>query len=513
MNGQIFGDRYEVQQQLGKKTGRRTFLARDLVTSELVVIKLLSFSSDFEWDDLKLFEREAETLKKLAHPSIPRYLDYFEVNSSNIKGFALVQTYIPAQTLEQYIKAGRTFSEAEVKQIAKALLKILIYLHEQKPSTIHRDIKPSNILLTNRSGNHVGQIYLVDFGSVQTAAASEGSTMTVVGTYGYMPPEQFGGRTVPASDLYSLGATLIYLVTGTQPADLPQKDLRIQFEQAAMLSPAMTNWLKWLTEPSLERRLNSASAALAAMDHSLLQQPHPEEIPFTDWIRGTWWYWDGHQWISKTPQPQTQNAPQNLKKQDKSGSHDLTLKMAQPTGSKIKFNKDENSLEILIPPTGFQPSMTFMVLFAIAWNSFILFWTINALAAPFPASIPFALFSLPFWGAGFQMLSWIVFPLFRRTRLRLNRETIAFVWDFLGLKFHRVASARTQDITKLVYSPKTLITDSEGNKAEIPPQLIIWAGVHKYQLGGNRGPIQSEPEIEWLAHELSDWLGLPLTQE
>jgi serine/threonine protein kinase len=508
MNDQVLGDRYEIQQQLGKKAGRRTLLARDLVTGEMVVVKLLSFSSDFEWEDLKLFEREAETLKKIAHPSIPRYLDYFEINSSNIKGFALVQTYIPAQTLDEYIKAGRTFTEAEVKQIAKALLTILIYLHEHKPPTIHRDIKPSNILLTNRSGNSVGQIYLVDFGSVQTVAASEGGTMTVVGTYGYMPPEQFGGRTVPASDLYSLGATLIYLVTGTQPADLPQKDLRIQFEQAAILSPILTEWLRWMIEPSLERRLSSAREALAALEHPLLlQQQHSEQINLTDRKRGIW-YWDGQHWTSKD-----QEILQKLNTKSESGRHNLTLKMTKPAGSTITLKKDESSFDILIPPTGFQPSMTFMVLFAISWNSFILFWTISALTAPFPINIPFALFSLPFWGAGFQMLSWILFPLFRRTRLRLNREKIAFIWDFFGLKFNRVASAPTQDITKLVYLPKTFKTDSHGNRVEILPQLIIWAGVHKYQLGGAHGCLKSEPEIEWLAHELSDWLGLPLTQE
>ncbi|MHC5829679.1 MAG: serine/threonine protein kinase, partial [Nostoc sp.] len=123
-----------------------------------------------------------------------------------------------------YLQTGRTFTEAEVKQIAKAVLEILVYLHGLYPPVIHRDIKPSNILLGDRSGNSVGQLYLVDFGSVQTVLATETGTRTVVGTYGYMPPEQFGGRTVAASDLYSLGATLIYLVTGTYPADLPQKD-------------------------------------------------------------------------------------------------------------------------------------------------------------------------------------------------------------------------------------------------------------------------------------------------
>ncbi|MDB9343696.1 serine/threonine-protein kinase, partial [Nodularia spumigena CS-586/05] len=227
MVSEILDHRYEVQQLLGKKSGRRSLLAKDQVTGELVVIKLLTFNSDFEWDDLKLFEREAETLKSLSHPAIPRYLDYFEVNSPTIKGFALVQSYIPAQTLEKYLQAGRTFTEAEVKQVATAVLEILIYLHGLHPAVIHRDIKPSNILLGERSGNSVGQVYLVDFGSVQTVLATEGGTRTVVGTYGYMPPEQFGGRTVPASDLYSLGATLIYLITGKHPADLPQKDFRI----------------------------------------------------------------------------------------------------------------------------------------------------------------------------------------------------------------------------------------------------------------------------------------------
>ncbi|PMB40738.1 serine/threonine protein kinase [Fischerella thermalis CCMEE 5319] len=124
MAGEVLGRRYAVQQQLGKKAGRRTLLARNLETQELVVIKLLSFSNDLEWDDLKLFEREAETLKFLSHPAIPRYLDYFEVNSPQLKGFALVQTYIPAKTLEEYIKAGRTFTETELKDIAKSLLGI-----------------------------------------------------------------------------------------------------------------------------------------------------------------------------------------------------------------------------------------------------------------------------------------------------------------------------------------------------------------------------------------------------
>ena len=262
INSLVTGDRlvsrYEIQQQLAKKAGRRTLLTRDLQTGELVVVKLLSFASDFEWDTLKLFEREAATLKTLSHPAIPRYLDSFELHTANGKGFALVQSYVAGKSLEEYLKAGRTFSEQEIEQLAKALLEILIYLHGRQPPVIHRDIKPSNILLGDRSGYSIGEVYLVDFGSVQTLAAREGGTMTVVGTYGYMPPEQFGDRTSCASDLYSLGATLIYLVTGTHPADLPHKDGRIQFEQVANLSPGFTNWLRRMIEPSLDRRFTSA---------------------------------------------------------------------------------------------------------------------------------------------------------------------------------------------------------------------------------------------------------------
>lgn len=283
--GEGLGDRYHPLQPLGKKAGRQTWLVQDLQTQERVVLKLLTFSNDFSWDDLKLFEREAETLRTLNHPAIPRYLDHFEVNSAQHKGFALVQTYIDARSLEQQLKAGRTFTEPEVKQLAKDLLEILTYLHDRQPPVIHRDIKPSNILLSNRSGNHPGQVYLVDFGSVQTLAAREGGTVTVVGTYGYMPPEQFGGRAVPASDLYSLGATLIYLVTGQHPADLPQTDLRLEFEHAAALSPVLTSWLKWMTEPSLSQRPKSAQEALEGLQSGrsgqskaipLARQPIPQ---------------------------------------------------------------------------------------------------------------------------------------------------------------------------------------------------------------------------------------------
>jgi serine/threonine protein kinase len=261
--GTCLYNRYEISQLLSRKAGRRTLLAYDQETQTQVIIKVLLFEKDFEWDDLKLFKREAATLKILNHPSIPRYLDFFELKMPHNQGFALVQNYIAAKSLEQHLQGGETFSEVEVRELAKVLLEILIYLHKRHPPVLHRDIKPSNILIDDRSENSIGKVYLVDFGSVQTLSAQIGATITIVGTYGYMPPEQFGGRAVPASDLYALGATMIHLITGIHPAELPKQNLQIQFpKQFHNTSSDFENWLLALTEPALEQRIDNANQAL-----------------------------------------------------------------------------------------------------------------------------------------------------------------------------------------------------------------------------------------------------------
>ncbi len=264
--GCIFHSRYRIESLLARQTGRRTCLATDLRTGASVVIKLLLFGPDFTWSDLKLFEREAAVLKSLDHEAIPKYLDSFEVETELGKGFALVQSYIEAKSLQQWMQSGRTFSESELKAIAISLLKTLDYLHQRHPNVVHRDVKPSNILLSDHSWWNSGRIHLVDFGSVQTVASS--GTRTVVGTYGYMPPEQFGGQTLPASDLYALGVTLIHLASGQSPDQLPQREMRLLFENHVRLDSHWINWLRWLTEPSLDRRAVSAKQALKELEPS-----------------------------------------------------------------------------------------------------------------------------------------------------------------------------------------------------------------------------------------------------
>jgi hypothetical protein len=260
----MLAGRYEIQRQFSRKAGRRTFLAQDMETLLLVIIKILRFDAEFQWDDLKLFEREAQTLQQLEHPAIPQYLDYFEVDEPDLQGFALVQTYIPADSLESWVQQGRKFSEAEIVELADRLLTILTYLHSQNPPVIHRDIKPSNILVANRSSHSIGDVYLVDFGSVQIAASKETGTITIVGSYGYIPLEQFGGQTTAASDLYSLGMTLIYLVTGIHPVDLVTVNGQVKFD-GSHLSGRLVRWLEKMTQPYADCRFTSAQSARSAL--------------------------------------------------------------------------------------------------------------------------------------------------------------------------------------------------------------------------------------------------------
>ncbi len=268
----ILQNRYQLKQKLADNVARQTWLATDLEASNLeksqIVVKLLAFGGQVQWENLKLFEREAQVLKQLNHPQIPKYRDYFCIDERSL-WFGLVEEYLPGSSFKELLTQGKKFTEQQVRKIAVDVLNILVYLHELSPPVLHRDIKPSNLILGEDE-----QVYLVDFGAVQDKAAQEGATFTVVGTYGYTPIEQFGGRAVPASDLYALGATLIHLLTGIAPADLPQRDLRIQFSDRVSLSPSLVAWIEKLTEPAPERRFSTARQALVTLESNSLPTLH-----------------------------------------------------------------------------------------------------------------------------------------------------------------------------------------------------------------------------------------------
>jgi serine/threonine protein kinase len=224
-----------------------------------VVIKHFQFHQpETSWSGYGAIEREIQVLQGLNHPGIPRYLDSFPTET----GFCLIQEYKQAESLA----TPRSFAPEEIKQIAVGLLEILVYLQQRLPFVSHRDIKPENILVDEEMN-----VYLVDFGLAKVGQG-EATTGTVAkGTLGFMAPEQLFNREVTAaSDLYSVGATLICLVTGTpsqEITNLIDDNYRLNFQH---LVPQLSlRWLEWLESMVAllpKYRYRDAEAALAALE-------------------------------------------------------------------------------------------------------------------------------------------------------------------------------------------------------------------------------------------------------
>lgn len=265
-SGQQICDRYLLQRRFGNTAAsRQTWLALDAHHHDKpVILKLLAFHPQMQLEELKLFEREAQILQSLDHPQIPNYHDYFS-DEQDVLWFGLVQDYIPGTSLQECLHRGDIFSEADVQHIALCLLHILNYLHQQEPPVLHRDIKPSNIIWGEDD-----QLYLIDFGAVQNQAALTGVTFTVVGSSGYAPLEQFWGRAVPSSDLYALGATLIHLLSGISPIDLPQQNGRLQLPEVVAVTPFFRTWIEKLVDPIQENRFATATEALDSLQQQTL---------------------------------------------------------------------------------------------------------------------------------------------------------------------------------------------------------------------------------------------------
>ena len=270
----IIAEKYRIIGKLGQGGVGITYAAVDLNSNQKVALKALSLRLTTEWKKIELFEREAKTLSGLNHPGIPRYIDYFQVDTSQDRCFYIAQQLAPGKSLAQLIENGWKPNEAQVRHIACQLLEILAYLQSLLPATIHRDIKPQNIILQKN-----GRVFLVDFGAVQNTyhhTVSGGST--VVGTYGYMAPEQFRGKAVLSTDLYGLGTTLLFLLTQKFPSDLPRQKQKIKFRDRVSISPEFADWLEKIIEPAIEDRFDSAKDALSALRGEQPNGINPEKM-------------------------------------------------------------------------------------------------------------------------------------------------------------------------------------------------------------------------------------------
>jgi eukaryotic-like serine/threonine-protein kinase len=269
--GATLQNRYLIQGVLGVGGMGSVYRARDLrfpnVTKLVAVKEILNLAPDPSVREMivKTFEREANILATLNHPSIPQIFDYFTQGDRSF----LVQEFIDGKDLEAHlIDTPGLLSGETVIEWAVQLCDVLSHLHNHKPDPIvFRDMKPSNIMLDQHN-----RIRLIDFGIARGFTAGQKGTM--IGTEGYSPPEQYRGEASPAGDIYALGATLHHLLTKQDPRLEPP----FSFGERPIrkVNSTVTTELEAIVNTALNYNPAERFASVRAMKDALvsLHRPH-----------------------------------------------------------------------------------------------------------------------------------------------------------------------------------------------------------------------------------------------
>jgi serine/threonine protein kinase, bacterial len=245
---------YQVLKTLGQGGMGTTYLAWD--RAKLLVLKEMNADMALIPKAQELFEREAKILQTLHHPGIPQYYDFFVASSRKYLAMELIH----GQDLDVYVMERGKISLSQAIDWMVQLCGILGYIHQQQPPLIHRDVKPANILVRTIDR----RIFLLDFGAVKEIGTLGG---TKIGAPDYMAPEQNNGQPCTQSDLYAIGPTLIFLLTGRNPADfieLTPDGYRFNLASVPAISPQLQALIDRVTQRrARDRYLTAADLATA----------------------------------------------------------------------------------------------------------------------------------------------------------------------------------------------------------------------------------------------------------
>ncbi len=253
INQSLLQNEYHFIRRLGKGTQGSVFLAQK--GERKVAIKQLNISSVKDWKQYDLFHREADTLRRLDISGIAKLIEVQEFLDIPEPRAFIVQEYIEGSPLQEFIAQGHRFQIGQIGDLLLQLLNIIEKLHKSDPPVIHRDIKPSNILLNYANECSTPEVHLIDFGAVANPQVKSGGS-TVVGTYGYMAPEQLMGHACPASDIYSLAIVAVYLLSGVAPENLEIQDFQVIIDpHLEHLPHQITSFLRQMLAPKVEDRI------------------------------------------------------------------------------------------------------------------------------------------------------------------------------------------------------------------------------------------------------------------
>ena len=258
--GSYINNKYEIKELIGQGGMSKVYLAYDTKLGKNWALKEIKRHGE---DKNGIYEAsaliEANILKKLDHPALPRIVDIIENNEY----LYVIMDYIEGENLEDILREKKRIPQEIVLKWAGELCSVLKYLHGRHPPIIYRDMKPGNIIVLS-----TGRIKLIDFGIAREFKNDNTSDTICLGTRGYAAPEQFGGhgQTDGRTDIYNLGATLYHLLTGHNPCDPPYKLYPIRHWDS-MLSPGLENIILKCTQTNPEDRYRNIEELQYALDN------------------------------------------------------------------------------------------------------------------------------------------------------------------------------------------------------------------------------------------------------
>ena len=263
--GMVLDGKYEILKEIGQGGMSIVYVAMDNRLNKQWAVKELKNDGTQSVEALlKGIEREANILKKVDHPVLPRIVDIMDKEGT----VYVVMDYIQGLALDKILKEQGAQPQEKVIEWAKQLASALDYLHSMNPPIIYRDMKPSNVMLQPD-----GRVKLIDFGTAKEYKVENIADTTALGTRGYAAPEQFGDaqghglyKTDARTDIYCLGATIYHIVTGMNPCE-PPYEMRPIREWNPGLSSGLENILLKCTQPNPNDRYQSCSELIYALEH------------------------------------------------------------------------------------------------------------------------------------------------------------------------------------------------------------------------------------------------------
>ena len=256
--GTVIDGKYEILKEIGRGGMSIVYLAMDKHLNKQWAVKEIRKKGNGKNDEIVVNSllAEANMMKKLDHPSLPRIVDIID-NGITIY---VVMDYIEGESLDKILNEYGAQPEELVIAWAKQLCDALSYLHAQRPPIIYRDMKPANVMLKPE-----GNIKIIDFGIAREYKEQNLADTTVLGTKGYAPPEQYSGQTDPRSDIFALGMTMHHLLTGVDPRNgEPYAPVR---QWNPELSEGIEIIIDKCVEPASENRYQSCADLLYDLEH------------------------------------------------------------------------------------------------------------------------------------------------------------------------------------------------------------------------------------------------------